>query len=1719
MNQRNLFYKRGLASLVITTGVWLSPSPLFAVPITFGFGSIKDNTVSTFSQTVSGVTINNPQCVGGSGAIKFRTSTDGLNLEPVAKTKNGDCNSGSLSASQFDLSFDKPVQFSSYQSKAWDAGTYELVVNGTTVSTGNTVGTSTSATSSYAFASTPTLAAGTTATLKMVPLASPSQGGDGGKLKSITVDYQQSKSSQTISFGALGNKTYGDAAFSLAATVSSNLAVSYTATGSCTISGQTVTLTGAGQCTVTASQAGNDQFSAATAVVQSFTIAKATQTLSFTPAKEATLGQSLPLTATVAPPGLSVTFASTTTNVCTVSGTTVQFKEAGACQIKASQPGNDKYEAAPSVTATIMVYPETQTQILPNKVIGDTVALQANSTSGLPVTYSLAPTSQGCALQETTVTTVSVGTCVVILTQAGNATFYPARTEYRFDIVKGAQVITFTPPASVNAGEKLMLTTIGGASENPVTFASSPTNICTVKENTVSFLATGICTIIAKQAGNTNYNAATEVKANITVSTAPKTDQTISFSPALTGTVGTTANLTATASSGLAVAFASTTPRVCTIGGNVVSFVGTGWCNVTANQVGDYRFNAAKDVSATIVVSTTPKTDQTISFSPALMGKAGTTANLTGTASSNLAVAFASSPATVCTVSGNVVSFVSAGDCIVTANQVGNDKFNAAKEVSATVVVLAAQDQIISFSPVLTGTVGTTANLTATASSGLTAITFASSTLNICAVSSLDKYVYFWDVGTCTITANQAGNDKFNAAKEVSANIMVSYKTNQTISFSPALTAVAGTIANLTATASSNLPVIFESLSATTDCIVLNNRVIFSSAGTTCTVVAKQAGNDYFNAAKEVSATIVVSAAEQLIQLSTKLVKEKGITPVKAAATVLYNLPDEQAGSIAAAIAAAVLMAAPTLSVTLASEVTEAVLSSLNPDQAKKFAVEIAATVAQIVPQATAAIAVATTKVVPEMAVDIATALTIANPSKAIDIAIAVATANPYLIGPLAGELAKVVPNETNRLVTELAKLNPEAADQIVTSLIVEAGMDPVTALQLTLEAAPSQALNIAIATASAAPDQASQIAEALLRDTKNFPYQKIQELVVSAMVVAPELATTIVDLLNQIIKKYQVVTINSALYVTSGDTATLSATADSDLTPITFTSYPVEICEVAGENVTYKAEGTCTVVAKQAGNEQFNPVEQKVNVSVMSKGVFSLDFTDANDNFIFQAIEGDNLKISLTFKANANDVGKTAKFYLKAMAGNTALMLTDKGFVTATEPLQVLTSVTLLADQITLPLHTGALPAGKYSIYAAYQTADGKEEATSVFTVKGKQTVTFTNLPESAKVGEKVDLTLTGGGSNNPIVLTSTTADICTVQDKTVTFNAEGKCELQATQDGNEVLTSGIATGSISVKSAGVFSFSVTDKDGKAISEVIEKNTINIDVIFKASTDDIGKTTTFYLTVSKESNKWMFVNGKWVGVQQEPLQPVASNVLLTKDIATLHLYTGSLNPGKATFEVAYQTTDGKKVKAISVLNVISKLYSEAYATAKAKSKSDIYATAYATAIAKGGSKTYSLAYAKTYEDMIADGKSVGIASEIAAFYAKNVEYTGGELSPYEIAYEKAIEAGKSVDYAAAYAQAIDYNKSDAYATTYAKVYTDVYAEAKANGKPNATSYATAYATAYADVFAASSTITYVKAYATAYATAYTKALEGGETAAYAAAYATAIAKEAAKGK
>ncbi len=88
---------------------------------------------------------------------------------------------------------------------------------------------------------------------------------------------------QTISFPGLTNPTYGAAPYSISATASSGLPVSFTVvSGPVTVVGSNVTITGAGAVSIQASQAGNSNYNAAPPVTNSFTVNQASLTVTAT---------------------------------------------------------------------------------------------------------------------------------------------------------------------------------------------------------------------------------------------------------------------------------------------------------------------------------------------------------------------------------------------------------------------------------------------------------------------------------------------------------------------------------------------------------------------------------------------------------------------------------------------------------------------------------------------------------------------------------------------------------------------------------------------------------------------------------------------------------------------------------------------------------------------------------------------------------------------------------------------------------------------------------------------------------------------------------------------------------------------------------------------------------------------------------------------------------------------------------------------------------------------------------------------------------------------------------------------------------------------------------------------------------------------------------------------------------------------------------------------
>jgi hypothetical protein len=165
---------------------------------------------------------------------------------------------------------------------------------------------------------------------------------------------------------------------------------------------------------------------------------------------------------------------------------------------------------------------------------------------------------------------------------------------------------------------------------------------------------------------------------------------------------------------------------------------------------------------------------QSISFGVAPALTFHGTATVSATATSGLAVTYSSLTNSVCTVNATtgLVTDLTAGTCIIAANQSGNATWAQAAQATQSLVVIVDPNQTITFGAAPALTLGGTATVSATATSGL-AVTYSSLTPAVCTVNAGSGLVTDLTIGDCTIAADQAGDAFFNAAPQASQTINV----------------------------------------------------------------------------------------------------------------------------------------------------------------------------------------------------------------------------------------------------------------------------------------------------------------------------------------------------------------------------------------------------------------------------------------------------------------------------------------------------------------------------------------------------------------------------------------------------------------------------------------------------------------------------------------------------------------------------------------------------------------------------------------------------------------------------------------------------------------------------------------------------------------------------------------------------------------------------------
>ena len=237
---------------------------------------------------------------------------------------------------------------------------------------------------------------------------------------------------------------------------------------------------------------------------QSFTVGLAAQAIALTsvPPVAAAAGGAVYTVAAVATSGLAVAFSldPASTGICSITGRSQSRCWAdGTCTIFADQAGDSGHAAAVRVAQSFTIgagpastSPQTisfTTTVPTAAATGGSYTPAASASSGLPVTYAVAPASAGvCVFSGGTVSFVGTGTCTVLADQAGNVSYDPAP--------QASQSFGVSPPPLALANDRLHVgcpsaAVYGGA---PYTVAAAASSGLSVAFSTPAS-SNGICTV------------------------------------------------------------------------------------------------------------------------------------------------------------------------------------------------------------------------------------------------------------------------------------------------------------------------------------------------------------------------------------------------------------------------------------------------------------------------------------------------------------------------------------------------------------------------------------------------------------------------------------------------------------------------------------------------------------------------------------------------------------------------------------------------------------------------------------------------------------------------------------------------------------------------------------------------------------------------------------------------------------------------------------------------------------------------------------------------------------------------------------------------------------------------------------------------------------------------------------------------------------------------
>lgn len=469
--------------------------------------------------------------------------------------------------------------------------------------------------------------------------------------------------------------------------------------GICSLVGNQLTPGDAGSsCVVTATKAEDAAFNPVTSSQASITTLRAPQlTPLVVTSTSGTFGTDLVLTSSGGS-GTGAVSWTVVSGACTVSGATLTPTAAGtSCVVRATKAAETNYLELSSTDTALSFARGPQTMEITvasmSLVYGRTDLLTASGGSGTGA-FTFNYVSGPCTVTGNNVMPTDIGVCSVSATRSGDANYLDAtssatsfsvtRRPLSFVVTANNKPYDASPIAAVSVGSLSGVVNGDDVSINPdriiATFIDDE-----VGQNKVVVVTLQSNILQGADAAKYVHVVPQNPRANIVRAT-----QTgVTFVNAESMTVGESMQLQITGGQSSGTATYAVSSGDCVITGNQLTASRGGMnCVVAATKAGDSRYNSIT-ANQTIVVN---KIVQLLTVQSGITtAVAGDTHVVSVTSDAFLAptIAIANSSASVCSISADVVTFLSPGTCLISVSQAGTDRYSSAA-ISQSIEVTAA---------------------------------------------------------------------------------------------------------------------------------------------------------------------------------------------------------------------------------------------------------------------------------------------------------------------------------------------------------------------------------------------------------------------------------------------------------------------------------------------------------------------------------------------------------------------------------------------------------------------------------------------------------------------------------------------------------------------------------------------------------------------------------------------------------------------------------------------------------------------------------------------------------------------------------------------------------------------------------------------------------------------------------------------------------------------